>query len=143
MRQCLEHAFGDLVGRHPGGLDLDAVGGSGPATYVEGFESGLGTFSPMNLDAGIPGNSDEEGLANGDHPALSIHGFDLVLLLGLENGAEQPTEKAKNPSGTSSPARGTIGRMDAESLDPESLGPLLEDYRPRLRRTNTKTSAPG
>jgi len=34
-------------------LDLDAIGGSGPTTLFEGFESGtFGAFTPMNLDAG-------------------------------------------------------------------------------------------
>ena len=48
-------------------LDLDIAGGSGPTTYNENFEGGtLGSFSVQNLDAGIPGGSDEEGMLNGD-----------------------------------------------------------------------------
>ena len=43
-------------------LDLDAVGGSGPGAYHEGFESGtFGTFTSMNLDAGRNSEVASEG----------------------------------------------------------------------------------
>lgn len=38
-----------------------------PIAWDEGFEDGtLGKFNPQNIDAGIPGNGNDEGLANGD-----------------------------------------------------------------------------
>ena len=51
-------------------LDLDVEGGAGPTSLVEGFESGLGIFENMNLDAGIPGNSEAVGQALGFAVAL-------------------------------------------------------------------------
>jgi hypothetical protein len=34
-------------------LDLDAAGGSGPTTFLESFENGLGHFAVDNMDAGL------------------------------------------------------------------------------------------
>jgi len=47
-------------------LDLNDLGQT-PAAWVEGFDSGtFGKFQPNNDDFGIPGNSNAEGLINGD-----------------------------------------------------------------------------
>ena len=49
-------------------LDLNISGGGQIAFgWGEGFESGtLGQFSVQNLDIGIPGNNNVEGVQNGD-----------------------------------------------------------------------------
>jgi hypothetical protein len=49
-------------------LDLNVNdGGQVPMTWFEGFESAtLGQFTAENLDQGIPGDGDPEGLLNGD-----------------------------------------------------------------------------
>lgn len=68
-------------------LDLDVTGGSGENTYVESFEEGLGTFSVMNLDAGIPGQNNAEGLANGDGWRCSYNDPDWVNTATSANAA--------------------------------------------------------
>jgi hypothetical protein len=48
-------------------LDLDInTGGQTGVAWTEGFEFGLGKFQTENLDVGIPGANNAEGLANGD-----------------------------------------------------------------------------
>ena len=48
-------------------LDLNVSDfGQTPVTWFEGFEGGLGKFTPQNLDAGLSGTNNIEGLMNGD-----------------------------------------------------------------------------
>ena len=42
-------------------LDLNAVGGSGPTTFIEGFEGSLGTFGINNVDFGRHSEAASEG----------------------------------------------------------------------------------
>ena len=48
-------------------LDLNLSDlGQAPTTWFEGFEGGLGKFTPQNIDAGLSGTNNIEGLMNGD-----------------------------------------------------------------------------
>ena len=77
-------------------LDLDAVGGSVPATFFEGFESGMGIFGIHNMDSfvpadgtvveGIPGLGGNGGsLANSDGYRCSYADPDYVNAFTYED----------------------------------------------------------
>ena len=66
-------------------LDLDAAGGSGGSVFFEGFESNdLGSFRPMNLDAGRSNLDDADGYrcqySDPDNPSSNSFGRDVCVM---------------------------------------------------------------
>ena len=100
-------------------LDLNDLGQT-PAVWIESFEDGtLGAFFPENLDAGLAGNNNEEGLINGDGYRCQYNDPDWPNANGYGNPISEDCYPGNN-DGVSGPADGDKIHWHVDGIDTDS-----------------------